>query len=168
MAGMKTHLYIYDERKLFTGDIVRKFDDPARYEISAFHIRDELIRSLNLRQNRNKCIIVVIGSGEIVEHTLSLIESIRSMRHVNGIIALCPSDKTDEIRRSAALSNEMCIPQNSNTILRIHNTVKKIFSEYTINIHRIRRNRSAVIFGIFVVLSALLLVAAMIKYPQYF
>lgn len=165
---LKTHLFIYDERKLFTGEIARKFDDPARYEISSFHVGDEFIRSVCMKQDRRSCVIAILGTGEAAEHAVSMVEKLKSARHIKGIILLCPPDKTDEIRKSASVAIETCIPQNSNSVLRLHNLVKKIFSEHTINIYRIRRNRSAAVLGIFLLLAALLFLGAMARLPQYF
>jgi len=60
------------------------------------------------------------------------------------------------------------IPKNANSILRIHNTVKKLISEHNIGIFRKRRNFSFYILLAFLLLSALLIIVAYFKLPEYF
>jgi hypothetical protein len=60
------------------------------------------------------------------------------------------------------------IPKNTNSILRIHNAVKKLISEHGIGIFRKRSNFSFYVLIGFVLLSVILLIVAYFRLPQYF
>jgi hypothetical protein len=93
---------------------------------------------------------------------------IKSIDPRTGLILLGPPDKIDEIRKTVKFNIDAYIPKNANSILRIHNAVKKLISEHNIGIFRKRRNISFYLLIGFLVLAVLLILIAYLKLPQYF
>ena len=67
---------------------------------------------------------------------------IKKIDHRTGLILIGPPDKMEEIKKTVKFNIDAFIPKNANSILRIHNTVKKLISEHSIGIFRKRRNIS--------------------------
>jgi hypothetical protein len=168
--NLKTQLFCFDTHRLFTEEIRKKFDDHSRYVIHSFQTADEL-SAITSDRKENSCKIAIIGTpdsreqAELVDH-LTLI--LKKADPLFGIILVCPPDKIEEIRKVVKFNIDEYIPQNRNFILRVHNTVKKIFSEYSIIIHKKRRNRSLLVVLGFLIFSILMLILARIKFPEFF
>jgi hypothetical protein len=85
-----------------------------------------------------------------------------------GLILLGQPDRMEEIKKIVKYNINAYIPKNANAILRIHNTVKKLISEHSIGIFKKRRNFSLYILLGFILFSALIILIAYFKLPQYF
>lgn len=171
MTSGKTYLYLLDTRRIFTDEIKKKFDDPVRYVNYSFQSANELTGRLKNDREVRSCKIVIIGMhdpGEQTDFTEDLIASIKQADPRTGVILLCPPGKIDEISKNIKFNVDAYLPQNSNYILRVHNSVKKIFSEHSIIIHEKRRNRSLAILFVFIIISILTMVIASIKLPEFF
>jgi hypothetical protein len=167
----RTHLFIFDERRLFTEDVRKKFDDAKRYIISSFQNPDEFKSRIAEKHDRKTCRIAITGIQDLSDHDGAagrLAEEIATGGNLNAVIIICPQDKTEEIRKALKFNIEECIPRNSNTILRLHNTVKKVFSEHSIVIYTKRRNRSFAVLAAFIILAVIMFVVAYLKLPEYF
>lgn len=166
--NIKTHLFILDDYRSFTEVIRKKFNDNLRYSIDSFQNKDDLLKNFISNRQPGSCIIVILGIHDQMATADQLISEIRKEDHQAGIILLCPPDKMDEIRKNINFNVDSYIPHNGNAVLRIHNTVKKFFSEYYMKIYRKRRNRSLVVLMAFVVFAGLALFIAFLKFHQYF
>ena len=93
---------------------------------------------------------------------------LKKIDHRTGLILIGPPDKMEEIKKTVKFNIDAFIPKNSNSILRIHNTVKKLISEHNIGVFRKRRNISLYVLLSFILMSALLALLAYFKFPQYF
>mgnify|MGYP000896134440 CR=1 FL=1 len=169
--NIRTHIYCLDGHRSFTDEIRKKFDDTTRYIVDSFHTGEDLSTALERDKESKACKIVIIGirdmQGELQE-TEKLADCIRKKDPRTGVVVLCPPEKLEDIGKKTELNVDAFIPQNANFILRVHNTVKKIFSEYNIVIHRERRNRSLMAVLAFVILSVMLILFARLKYPDFF
>jgi hypothetical protein len=85
-----------------------------------------------------------------------------------GIILLGPPDKMDEIKKIVKFNIDAYIPKNSNSILRIHNMVKKLISEHGIVIYRRKRNISLYLLLAFMLLSIIIILISYFYFPEYF
>jgi hypothetical protein len=85
-----------------------------------------------------------------------------------GLILIGPSERMEEIRKIVKFNIDAYIPKNSNTILRIHNTVKRLISQHSIGIFKKRRNISFYILLGFLLISAILALVAYFELPGYF
>jgi hypothetical protein len=74
----------------------------------------------------------------------------------------------EDFKKVVMFNIDAYIPRNANTVLRVHNAVKKLISEHSIAIYRKRRNFSLYVLLAFLVLSAIGILVAFIKLPKYF
>lgn len=169
MKNEKTFLYFLDDRRSFPEDIKKKFNDPQRYHIHFTHNADELVIKAVKEKDRGVCKIAIISLSDQYdqEETGRLLTRIRKSGFT-GIILVCHQDNIDKVNVSFSSKADITIPLNSNLVLRIHNAVKKIYSEHNIRFRRKRRNRSLITLVLFILVSIILLIAAWRKYPDYF
>lgn len=168
--NIKTHLYLFDDQRSFTEEIKKKFDDHSRYIIHSFQTRNDLLREIKNNKDIKsfKVAIISLHDQEYLEMTGELISGIMNSQPSAGIIILCPPGKTDEIAGSMNYNVDAFIPHNTNFIMRVHNSVKKLISEHNIRIHRSRRNRSVLAFIIFLIISVAFLILAHFRFPWIF
>jgi DNA-binding NarL/FixJ family response regulator len=166
-----TYLICYDDHRNFTEDIKKRFSDISRYQVVSFHNKQDLLSFCTKEAENNSCKVAVIGVPDAREQFGSVDELTQEIKNADprtGLIMLVPPDKMDDLKKSVKFNIDAYIPRNANSVLRIHNTVKKLFSEYNISIFRRKRNLSIYILLIFVILAVILLIAARLKFPEYF
>jgi uncharacterized membrane protein len=167
----KTHIYCYDDHRGFSEDIRKRFTDTARYTVASYPTREEFISHIRKVKENKFCKIAIMGlhdSPEQLEMISHLTMEVKKIDQGTGLILIGPADRMDLIRKTIKFNIDAYIPKNSNSILRIHNTVKKLISEHSMGIFRKKMN-----FAIFVLIGFLLFVLgsvifALIKFPQYF
>lgn len=172
MSGIKmTSLICFDDHRSFTDDIRKRFSDPARYNVTSFVTRQELIDYCKNEKENYACKVAIIGVPESKEQ-LEMIEEftmdIKKVDSKTGLILLASPDKIEEVRKTIMFNIDAYIPRNANTILRIHNTVKKLISEHGINYYRKKRNTSVYILIAVFALALAGLLFAYFKLPGYF
>jgi DNA-binding NarL/FixJ family response regulator len=166
-----TYLFCYDDHRSFSEDVRKRFADETRYSVVSFPTRDELIGSLEAIKESSFCKIAILGLHDNKDQ-IAMIErmtiEIKKLDHRTGLILVGPPDKIEEIKKTVKFNIDAFIPKNANSILRIHNTVKKLISEHNIGVFRKRRNISLYVLMSFVIISALLALIAYFKLPHYF
>ena len=169
--NIKTHLYCYDDHRGFSEDVRKRFTDLSRYTVCSFPTREEFINQLEADKEHNFCKIAILGLHDTVEQ-FEMIEhltlDIKKIDQRTGLILLGPPDKMDAIKKVLKFNIDAYIPRNDNSILRIHNTVKKLISEHSLGIFRKKSNYSIYVLLGFLLLSVILLVLAFFRLPQYF
>jgi len=169
--SLKTHLFCLDDHKSFSEDVKKRFSDTGRYIVGVEHNREEFIRHLMREKEYNFCKVAILGvhdSKENIEMIDHLIIEIKRIDPGTGIIILSPADKIDEVKKFVRVNVDSYVPRNANTILRIHNTVKKLQSEHSLLIFRKRRNFSFYVLTIFFLLSLLFAIISYFKLPMFF
>jgi hypothetical protein len=169
--NIKTHIFCYDDHRAFTEDVRKKFTDLSRYSIESFQTREEFISRLQKSGEHNYCKIAILGlhdSREQLEMIEKLTLDIKKIDGCTGLILLGPPDKMDEIKKAVKFNIDAYIPKNSNSILRIHNTVKKLISENGIIVYRKRSRLSIYFLAGFIMLVIVAIIAAYFRFPQYF
>jgi DNA-binding NarL/FixJ family response regulator len=169
--NIKTYLFCYDDHRGFSEDIRKRFPDTSRYTVVSFPTRDEFINDLEAEREHNVCKVAILGVHDTKDHFEmidKLTMEIKRIDPLTGLILICPSDRIEEIKKTIKFNIDAYIPKNSNSILRIHNTVKKFISEHSIGIFRKRRNFSFYVLLSALLLSALLILIAYFKLPEYF
>lgn len=152
---LKTYLFLFDERRSFTDDIRRKFDDESRYSVRSFTSPDEYLKAVENVKESKACKIAILSFHDLADQSgfLNMLATeTKKSDPRTGVIMLCPQDKTDEARKTLVLNFDAFVPLNSSSVLRVHNFVKKLISEYNINIYRKRRN-----FSLLMLFSAIVL-----------
>jgi DNA-binding NarL/FixJ family response regulator len=169
--NVKTHLYCYDDHRGFSEDIRKRFSDRSRYTVESFQTREEFINLLAEEKEDNFCKVAILGlhdTKEQFEMIDQLTVEIKKIDPRTGLILLGPSDKMEVIKKTLKLNIDAYIPKNTNSILRIHNTVKKLISEHGIGIFRKKRNLSFYVLLGFLLISLILIIVAYFRFPQYF
>ncbi len=167
----KTHIYCYDDHRAFSEDVKKRFADNARYTVMSYPTTEEFIATLEKERESSFCKVAILGvhdTPDQIQMIDKLTVEIKKIDPLTGLILVVPADKHDEIKKVIKYNIEACIPKNANTILRIHNTVKKLISEHSIGIFRKRRNISLYILTGFIILSAILTAIAYFRLPHYF
>ena len=172
MNSTKTaHLICYDDHRVITEDLRKRFSDPAKYKVESFHSRPDFTDALRKLAENRSCkvaLIVVPETQDQLDAIGKMTDEISKINPDTGIILIVPADKMEEVRKIIKFNIDAYIKKNSNAILRIHNEVKKLVSEHNINIYRKRRNLSFYILIGFVILAALTILIAYFKLPIYF
>jgi DNA-binding NarL/FixJ family response regulator len=169
--NINTHLYCYDDHRGFSEDIRKRFSDRSRYTVESFQTREEFINLLAEEKEGNFCKVAILGlhdTKEQFEMIDQLTVEIKKIDPRTGLILLGPSDKMEVIKKTLKFNIDAYIPKNTNSILRIHNTVKKLISEHSIGIFRKKRNLSFYVLLGFLLISVILIIVAYFRFPQYF
>jgi len=166
-----TYLFCYDDHRGFSEDVRKRFSNAERYTVISYPTQEEFLGNLEKEKEHNFCKVAILGVHETKDHFEvidRLSTDIKKIDPQTGLILLCPPDKMEEVKETVKFNIDAYIPKNSNTVLRLHNAVKKIISEHSINIFRKRRNISLFILLAFLMLSLLLIILAYFKLPEYF
>jgi hypothetical protein len=169
--ALKTYLFCFDDHRNFSDDIKKRFSDAARYNVIVAHNRDEFLKHLVAIKDDNFCKVAILGlhdskeNFELAEHLVNLIKKADIS---TGIILIAPPDKIDDVKKTIRMNIDSYVPLNANTILRVHNTVKKLISEHSLLIFRKKRNFSFYILLIFLAFSAIITVIAWFRFPMFF
>jgi DNA-binding NarL/FixJ family response regulator len=169
--NIKTHLYCYDDHRGFSEDVRKRFTDQSRYTVLSFQTREEFIGHLVAEKDNNFCKVAILGlhdTKEQFEMIDQLTMEIKKIDPGTGLILLGPSDKMEVIKKTLKFNIDAYIPKNANSILRIHNTVKKLISEHSIGIFKKKRNISVYVLMGFLLLAVILILVARFRFPQYF
>jgi DNA-binding NarL/FixJ family response regulator len=170
-AKLLTTLLCYDDHRTFTEDVRKRFSDSTQYEVVSFHTKQELLNQCNKESDNSSCKVAIIGVPDTKEQFQAIDEMTMEIKRIDprtGLILLVQGDKMEDLKKVVRFNIDAYIPRNANTILRLHNAVKKIISEHSIDIFKKRRNLSLwFLFG-FLILSALAILIAYFRFPNYF
>jgi DNA-binding NarL/FixJ family response regulator len=169
--NIKTHIYCYDDHRGFSEDVRKRFTDLSRYTVVSFQTREEFINQILAEKENHFCKVAILGlhdTKEQFEMIDQLTVEIKKIDPGTGLILLGPADKMEVIKKTLKFNIDAYIPKNANSILRIHNTVKKLISEHSIGIFRKKRNFSFYVLLGFIFLAAILILVARFRLPQYF
>lgn len=169
--NIKTHLYCYDDHRGFSEDVRKRFADQSKYTVVSYQTREEFIGRLEAEKENNFCKVTILGlhdTKEQFEMVERLTLEIKKIDRRTGLILLGPEDKMELIKKILKFNIDAYIPKNTNSILRIHNTVKKLMSEHSIRIFRKKSNFSIYVLLGFLLLSVILIIVAYFRLPQYF
>ncbi|OFY60238.1 MAG: hypothetical protein A2V50_03860 [Bacteroidetes bacterium RBG_19FT_COMBO_42_10] len=166
-----TYLICYDDHRNFTEDVKKRFSDTSRYVVVSFHTKQDFLSHFRKEAENSSCKVAIIGVPDAREQFESVDEltlEIKKTDPTTGLILLVPPDKMDDLKKTVRFNIDAYIPRNTNSILRIHNTVKKLFSEHNIGIFRKKRNFSLYVLLVFLLLTAILIIVAFFRFPEYF
>jgi hypothetical protein len=169
--NLKTHIYCYDDHRAFSEDMKKRFDDLDRYTVMSFQTAEEFTGMLIKEKESRFCKVAILGvhdTPDQIQMIEKLTMEIKKIDPLTGLILIVPAEKQEDIRKVIKYNINACIPKNANTVLRVHNTVKKLISEHSIGIFRRRRNFSIYVLISFLVISAIVVAVAYFRMPYYF
>ena len=171
MKIIRTYIFCLDDHKSFSEDVKNRFSDPTKYFVEVTHNREDFMKSIRKEDEPGIYRIAIIGlydSKDNMEYTESIISGIRESAPETAVLLITPQDKTEEIRDNSKLTADYFIPKNTNAILRIHNSVKKLISEHNLSLYSKRKKLSTLILVFFLIASAFFLLVARFVLPGYF
>lgn len=172
MPGIKmTYVICYDDHRSFTDEMIMRFSDKDRYTVESFHNKADFLDNISKEKESRSCRVAIIGIPDTLGEYDTIDEMTSEIKKSDpdtGIILLGHQDKMDEIRKAVIFNIDAYVPRNSNAVLRIHNTVKRLISERNIAIFRKRRNIAFYVLAAFVFLVLIFLLIARIRLPYFF
>ena len=170
-AKLLTTLLCFDDHRTFTEDVRKRFSDPEQYEVVSFQTKQDFLKECDNESDNSSCKVAIIGVPDTKEQFQVIDEMTMEIKRIDprtGLILLIPGDKMEDLKKVVRFNIDAYIPRNANTILRLHNAVKKIISEHSIVIFKKRRNLSLWFLLGFVILAALAILLAYFRFPKYF
>ncbi len=166
----RTKLYCSDPHKTFSDDVSRRFSDTGRYEVKVFNNGDELLASFEEEMDKRSCKIAILGLADAKEapEAEELVLKLRTVLPGTGVIIVVNPENIEEVKKLFRFSVEAYIPLNVNSILRIHNAVKKHISEFNISVYLRKRNLSLMALAAFTVIVISFLIFSWFRFPGYF
>jgi DNA-binding NarL/FixJ family response regulator len=167
----KTYIFCYDDHRGFSEDIKKRFTDAARYSVKSFQTGEDFIADFEAESKNKSCKVAILSvhdNAEQLEKVDKLTVEIKKIDLLTGLILVGTADKMEEIRKTMKFNIDAYIPRNSNSILRIHNIVKKLISEHNIRNFRKKRNLSIYLLLAFLAMSGLLILVSYFRLPHYF
>ena len=167
----KTSIFCLDDHKTFSEDVKKRFSDPLRYKVVSTASKTDLLNLLRSEADTNACKVVIIGlhdTKENIEAIEHLTVDIKKICPDTGIILLAQCDKMEDIKKAIRINIDSYVPRNDNSILRIHNTVKKLISHRNLSINSRRRRLSLYILLVFVIISLIVLIISYFRLPEFF
>jgi DNA-binding NarL/FixJ family response regulator len=169
--NIKTHIFCYDDHRGFSEDVRKRFSDLSRYSVESFQTQEEFLSHLEAVKDHSFCKVAILGLHETKEQFEMIDRLAAEAKKIDtktGLILLGPPDKMEMIRKTVKFNIDAYIPKNTNSVLRIHNAVKKLISEHSIGIFRKKSNISIYVLLGVLLLAILFLILAYFKLPQYF
>jgi hypothetical protein len=166
-----TSLICYDDHRSFTEDVKKRFADKVQYNVVPFHTRQDLMDYCTREADSKVCKVAILGVPESREqfHVIEEISmEIKKCDPDTSLILLCSPDRMDDLKKVVRFNIDAYIPRNANSILRIHNAVKKKISEHGIGMFKKKRNLSLWVLAGFLVIALLVFLFARIRFPEYF
>jgi DNA-binding NarL/FixJ family response regulator len=167
----KTTIFCFDDHKNFSDEIKKRFSDSIRYKVVPTTSRNDLLKFVTEEAETNSCKVVIIAIYSTKEH-LEMAErltiEIKDICPDIGIILLVQGDKMEDVQKAIRFNIDSYIPRNDNSILRIHNTVKKLISQRSLTINGIRRKTSIYILLVFLLVCLITIIVSYFRLPEFF
>lgn len=166
-----TYVFCLDEHRSFAEEVRKRFSDTSKYRVIHSVTQDDFLKSFIEEKEHRNCKIAILTVHETKDHGHlfeGLIREILKVAPGTGVILVYPPDRSEEIKKAVIFNIDARIPKNANTMMRLHNEVKKLISEHNLEIRRKKRNLSIYILLAFLIISAILLLVAYLKLPEYF
>ena len=167
----KTSIFCLDDHKTFSEDVKKRFSDPLRYKVVSTASKTDLLNMLQTEADTNACKVVIISlhdTRENIESIEHLTIDIKKVCQDTGIILLAQADKIEDVKKAIRMNIDSYIPRNDNSVLRIHNTVKKLISHRSLAINSRRRKLSLYVILVFIIISLIILIVSYFKVPEFF
>jgi DNA-binding NarL/FixJ family response regulator len=167
----QTYLFCFDEHRTFFEDVRKRFSDTSKYKVVSFSSKEELLKHLTGEKEHGFCKVAVLVLYEVKENGFLIENLTREIKKIDpetGLILVYPGEIAEDIKKTIKFNIDAYIPRNSNSILRLHNIVKRLISKHNLEIFRKRRNRSLYILIAFLLLCAIVVLLAYLKLPEYF
>ncbi|MBM3420646.1 MAG: hypothetical protein FJY11_05870 [Bacteroidetes bacterium] len=166
-----TYIFCHDEKRNFSVEVRRRFNDAGRYEVIVSTGRHELLNMVKERRAGRLLKVALLpmaGTPDQNDNIRLLAEELRTISPDIQIILLVGGESPEELVIKSGIRPYSWVPLSNNSVLRIHNSVKKLISEETLT-RKSRRLKIAFRFMLaFAAASFMLVLYARLRFPQYF
>lgn len=166
-----TYLFCLDDKRSYSVEVKRRFNDTSRYMVFVSQSRNELLKLVKeyiLRKGYKIAILPYYNIPDLSEPIQVLASEIQRISQGLSIVLLVHGESPEETVQKSGISAYSWVPASDNSILRIHNSVKKLISEKSLEVRTRRRNFSFRLMIVIVLISIIGIVAAYLRLPQYF
>lgn len=167
----QTYLFCLDEHRTFYDEIKKRFSDETKYKVFPSSTVADFLKIFNEEKEHRFCKIAVLTIYDGKDQDSKVDDLTRDLKKIDpaaGLVIVFPAEKTEEIKKRVKFNIDAYIPKNDNSILRLHNAVKKLISEHNLRIYRRRWNISLYVLLAFLILSGMFLLIAYFRMPVYF
>ena len=167
----RTFIFCFDDHKNFSDDIKKRFSDTGRYSVISTTSKNDLLKFIRKEADTNACKVVIIATYDSKEHLEMadhLTIEIKAINSDTGIILLVQGAKIEVVKKVIRFNVDAYIARNDNSILRIHNTIKKLISHRNLEINTKRRKLSLYVLLVFLLISLIILIISYFRLPEFF
>lgn len=143
MKVKKIKLFCLDDHRSFSDEIRKKFADDHRFQIYSTNNKEEYIKTLSLQQSKLSVIVPIAAihnNREQIESLNQVFRDPRLEKFFQSVILLVPPEKYEELCLETTIPAYSFIPRNTNFMLRLNNTIKKMVSEHNLITQKYARN----------------------------
>ena len=149
----------------------RRFNDSTRYEVLASQSRHEFLNMVKQYRSGSSTKVALLPFADTHDQNdpvKTIATEIQAVSEDIIIILLVSGDSPDELVAKSGINPYAWVTATNNSVLRIHNVVKKLISEknLTMKTKRIRRT-GRILVGV-IIAALLFLVYSIFRFPQYF
>jgi hypothetical protein len=166
-----TYLFCLDDKRSYSVEVKRRFNDASRYMVFVSQSRNELLNLVKEyipRIGYKIAILPYYNLPEFSEPVQALAKEIQRISQGLSIVLLVHGDSPEESVQKSGIEAYSWVPASNNSILRIHNSVKKLISEKSLEVRTRRRKFALWLFIAVLMISLIGIVAAYLRFPQYF
>jgi hypothetical protein len=166
-----TYLFCLDDKRSYSVEVKRRFNDADRYMVYVSQSRHELLNLVkeHLPRPGNKvAILPYYNTPDQSEPLKTLAADIQNVSPDLTIVLLVHGESPEESVLKSGIVAYSWVPASNNSILRIHNSVKKLISEKSLEIRTRRKNIALKVLIAILILSGLVVIFAMYRFPDYF
>lgn len=166
-----TNIICFDEYNNFVEKVITKFSDTEKYKLATFHNKQTFVDYCEKMNESEQCNVAIIGcfeQDEAMKNSVSVVEAVKAVNPKIGVVAVVPPEKMDLCIKRITSGVDDFIPQNNNAVTRVHNSVKKIISQYNVAVLEKYRNRTILAAALFVLLMIFAAFVLHLSYPQFF
>ena len=166
-----TYLFCLDEKRNYSVEVKRRFNDTSRYGVLTSQSRHEflnLVKEHRLSGALKVALLPYADTHDQNEPVKTIAADIRDVSPDIVIVLLVSGDSPEELMVKSGINPYAWVPATNNSVLRIHNLVKKLISEknLTRKTKRMRWVLRLLIF--FLIAGAGLILYCRFRFPQYF
>ncbi len=166
-----TYLFCLDDKRSYSVEVKRRFNDASRYMVFVSQSRNELLNLVKEyipRKGYKIAILPYYNLPDMSEPVQALAKEIQRISQGLSIVLLVHGDSPEETVQKSGIEAYSWVPASNNSILRIHNSVKKLISEKSLEVRTRRRKFAFRLFLAVLLVSLFGVVAAYLRFPQYF
>lgn len=166
-----TYLFCLDEKKNYSVEVNRRFDDGTRYEVLVSQSRHEFLNIVKQHRSGSSTKVALLPFADTHDQNdpvKTIAADIRAVSPDIIIILLVSGESPDELVLKSGINPYAWVPATNNSVLRIHNVVKKLISEKTLTLKTTRIRRVGRILVGLIIAALLFLVYSVFRFPQYF